>query len=293
MINLLLKCVIGFLFFFSLNSCSSLQYRQTDTELKNQFIDVNSDVSIDYYVDEDSGLKIRSIKTDRPDNEFTIVFFHGSPSSLSAWNRYLKDSILQSKANLIAIDRPGYGYSGFGKSLISIEEQGQVMSNLIDHYQLKNVIVVGKSYGGPLAARIAVINDNIKGVVMVSPAIDPNQEKYIWQSKFTQWWLTRWLVPTGYRVAGDEKTTHAAELKKLEKDWDKVKVPVIHIHGDIDDIVPFGNINYSKKVFKNIKIIEIPNKGHEIAWRNPEIVMPYLYDIILEIESKFKKTNNK
>ncbi len=286
MIKILLKCIIVIIFCFSLHSCSSLQYRQTDTELKNQFKSENNDLSITYFTDKDSGLKIRSIKKEQPDSNITLLFFHGSPSSLSAWNAYIRDTTLQDKANLIAIDRPGYGYSGFGKSLISIKEQGEVMSNLIDHYQLKNIIVVGASYGGPLAARIAAINDNVKGVVMVSPAIDPEQEKYIWQSKFTQWWLTRWLVPTGYRVAGDEKTSHAAELKKLEKDWDKVTVPVIHIHGDTDDIVPFGNINYTKRVFKNIEIVKISNKGHEIAWRNPEIVMPYLCDMILKLKVK-------
>ena len=284
MINFLLKCVIGLLLCFSVSSCSSLQYRQTDAELKNQFTAKNSTISIDYYVDEDSDLRIRSLKTEKPDNKITLVFLHGSPSSLSAWNGYLKDTILQNKANLYAIDRPGYGYSGFGKALISIEEQGKVLSNLINHYQLKSVIVVGTSYGGPVAARIAAINDNVKGVVLLSPAIDPNQEKYIWQSKFTQWWLTRWLVPTGYRVAGDEKITHAIELEKLEKDWDKVKVPVVHIHGDTDDIVPFGNINYTKRVFENSSIIVIPNKGHEIAYRDAHLIKPYLFELILALE---------
>lgn len=283
MINLLLKCVIGLLLFLLLSSCSFLQYRQTDTELKESLANQKSEVTIDYYLDSVAGLKVRSVQAVRPDTKTTMLFFHGSPSSLSAWNGYLKDSLLQSKANLYAIDRPGYGYSDFGKALVSIEEQGEVMSNLINHYQLKNVIVVGASYGGPLVARIAAINDNVKGVVMISPAIDPKQEKDIWPSRFTQWWLTRWLVPTGYRVAGDEKTTHAAELAKLEKDWDKVTVPVLHIHGDIDDIVPFGNVNYTKKTFKDITIVEIPDKGHEIAWRNPEIIKPYLFELLLQL----------
>jgi len=282
--KIFLKCFVGILLSLSLGSCSFLQYRQTDTELKKEFIDDNK-ASVDYYIDKDFDLKIRILKTDQKNNEVTLVFFHGSPSSLSAWNRYLKDPSLKTKANMIAVDRPGYGYSGFGDAFVSIEDQGEVMSNLIEHYQLKNVIVVGASYGGPLAARIAAVNENIKAVVMVSPAIGPKQEKYIWQSKFTQWWLTRWMVPTGYRVAGDEKTTHAVELSKLEKDWYKVTVPVVHIHGDIDDIVPFGNITYTKKTFNNNTIIEVPNKGHEIAWRNPELVIPHLLSLISEVKN--------
>jgi len=260
-----------------------LQYRASNDEVYNAFAKASVPTTIDYYTVDSLDLKVRVQHVTAEGNEVNLVFFHGSPSSNYAWHRYLKDSSLGIAANMHAIDRPGYGYSNFGKSMPSLEKQGEVMSALLEHYDLKNVIAVGTSYGGPVAARLAAINSRVKGVVMISPAIDPKNEKRIWQSDFTQFFLTRWLVPTGYRVAGDEKTVHAAELAKIEKDWDNVRVPVIHIHGDADDIVPYINVEYSEKVFKNIEIITVPDAGHEIAWRRSDVVIPYLLKMIQRI----------
>jgi pimeloyl-ACP methyl ester carboxylesterase len=212
-----------------------------------------------------------------------LVFLHGSPSSLSAWNAYLKDSLLYTKANLHAIDRPGYGYSNFGEAMTSIDVQAKVISRVINKKQLENVIVIGTSYGGPVAARLAIENTSVKAVIMISPAIDPENEQRIWQAAFTQYFLTRWLVPTGYRVAGDEKTTHAQELSSIEKDWNKVTVPVMHIHGDADELVPYTNVEYTQRVFINNEIVTIPNMGHEIAWQEAELVIPYIVQMIEEL----------
>lgn len=266
-----------------LSSCTVLQWRSTDKEIKAYFNQKNIDPKISYFDIDSLDLKIRIQHITQSKNNINLLFFHGSPSSLSAWNGYFNDTLLIKKANLHAIDRPGYGYSNFGNEITSIKTQAQIMSRLIDHYNLKNIIAIGSSYGGPLVSRLAVENPNVKGVIMISPAIDPKQEKKIWASRLTQWWVTRWLVPTGYRVAGDEKTVHAKELALLEADWNRVNIPVLHIHGDIDDIVPYGNINYTKEKFSNIKIITIPNTGHEIAWARPELIKPYITALINNI----------
>lgn len=279
------KTGLGILLFGVLSSCTTLQWRSTDAEIKEHFSTLEVSAEVSYFAVDSLNLKVRLLQVTKEDKDMNILFFHGSPSSLSAWNSYLNDTILVCNANLYAVDRPGYGYSNFGEAMPSIEQQAEIMSALIDQYQLKNVIAVGSSYGGPLVARMAVLNPNIKAVVMISPAIDPKQEKKIWASRLTQWWLTRWLVPTGYRVAGDEKTVHAAELEKIEKDWDKVTVPVVHIHGDIDDIVPYGNVNYTIKKFSNIKIVTTPNTGHEVAWGRSELVKPYLLDLIKQLKN--------
>lgn len=273
----------GFILIASFSACKGLQYRETTEEIKQRHLQLKVPTTLSRYEATNIKRAIRVQEVTLSENDVNILFLHGSPSSLTAWRGYMIDPTLVEKANLYAVDRPGYGYSGFGEALTSIKTQAQVLSSFIEAYKLKNVIVVGASYGGPLAARIAVINPNVKAVIMISPAIDPEQEKKIWASRLTQWWLTRWLVPTGYRVAGDEKTTHAEELKKIEADWVRLTTPVIHIHGNEDDVVPYGNVNFSKKVFSNIKTITIPNAGHEIAWKRSELVKPEIVDIISQL----------
>ncbi|MDT0556940.1 alpha/beta fold hydrolase [Patiriisocius hiemis] len=266
------------------SSCTTLQWRETDKEIYATHIEKGIPTKISYYPVDSLDLKIRVQEITQPDNSITLFFIHGAPSSLASWNKYLQNDSLNKKVNLVAIDRPGYGYSNFGNEMPSIKKQSKLLSDLITSYNLKNTIVIGSSYGGPIAAQIATQNKNVKGVIMVSPAIDPLNEKEFWVSRLTQWWITRWMVPTGYRVAGDEKTIHALELTALEKGWKKVTIPVVHIHGDADKIVPYINIEYTPKHFRNHKVVTIPNTGHEIAWANPELILPHIYNLIEEIE---------
>lgn len=277
-----------FLFIFSLTACTVLQWRENDTEIYERFSKHNIKTSINYYLLDSLNLKIRSQHITDFKSNLNLVFLHGSPSSLSAWNKYLTDTLLVKKANLHAIDRPGYGYSKFGEQLPEIDSQAYAISQLLNYYKLNNVIAIGSSYGGPLVARLAVINANVKGVIMISPAIDPSQEKDVWGSRLTQWKLTRWMVPVAYRVAGDEKAIHAQELKKIESEWDKVSVPVMHIHGNADDLVPYTNINYTKKRFTNIEIITTPNTGHEIAWSRPDLILPHIYKMMAKLKDTLK-----
>ncbi|WP_327018971.1 alpha/beta hydrolase [Croceibacter atlanticus] len=282
--QLVILILIGVLF----ASCTALQYRETTEEVYLRHKTINIPTEITTFNSQVINRNIRVQAVKESNNNINVIFFHGSPSSMAAWRDYLIDTSLVKKANLYAVDRPGYGYSGFGDELTSIKTQAKVMNELINDYNLENVILVGTSYGGPLAARTAVLNTRVKALIMVSPALDPNQEKKIWASRLTQWWLTRWLVPTGYRVAGDEKTTHAKELEKIEDGWKALKIPVVHIHGTEDKVVPFGNINYSKEVFENITVIPISNAGHEIAWQKPELVKPEIEVLITTLIEDIK-----
>lgn len=265
-------------------SCTVLQWRKSDKEIQKKFKDLKIESEISYFEVDSLDLKIRIQEIQSEGKNVNLVFIHGAPSSLSTWEKYLTDSTLIATTNMYAVDRPGYGYSNFGAALNSIDEQAQLMSAIINDKKLKNVIAIGSSYGGPIAARVGVLNTNVKAVVMISPAIDPNIEKDFWVSRFTQWKLTRWMVPTAYRVAGDEKQIHAKELELMEKDWKNLTIPILHFHGDVDDIVPYENINYSKETFQNIRVISIPEKGHEISYRNTDLVIPHIIQLINQIE---------
>lgn len=270
--------------FLTSSSCTVLQWRKSDNQIQEKFKNLKIESEISYFkVDSlDLNVRIQEIKSDG--KNINLVFIHGAPSSLSTWEGYLTDTTLIETANMYAIDRPGYGYTNFGKELPPIDKQARILSAILNQKGLENIIAVGSSYGGPIAARIAFLNPNLKAVVMISPAIDPTIEKEFWVGRFTQWKLTRWLVPTAYRVAGDEKKIHAKELSLIENDWEKLTIPILHIHGENDNIVPYENIQFSKRMFQNIKVISIPEKGHEISFKNADLVIPYLIKLINQIE---------
>ena len=205
-----------------------------------------------------------------------VIFVHGAPGELGNYQAFLADSSLYTKAHLISVDRAGYGYSGFGKSVPSIEEQAKYIQPLLaKNKSTKKPILVGHSYGGPIIARMAMdFPEEVGSLILAAPALDPEQEKIFWVNKPVSWLAFRWLVPRVFRVANDEKMAHAEELKLMLPYWKNIKVPVTYIHGEADGLVPYGNTDFAKKVLTNAPLDLILEKdmGHLIPWKRPELI---------------------
>ncbi|MDZ7936633.1 MAG: alpha/beta fold hydrolase, partial [Emticicia sp.] len=100
----------------------------------------------------------------------------------------LDDSLLQHNFHLISVDRPGYGKSQKcpKKKTYSLEEQAKsIILALKSNHSSKKAIMIGRSYGAPVAAKLAAMfPDKIEKIVLLSPAIDPDTERFWWFSKF-------------------------------------------------------------------------------------------------------------
>jgi pimeloyl-ACP methyl ester carboxylesterase len=103
---------------------------------------------------------------------------------------------------------------------------------------------------------------------MLAPAIDPDREKYFWFGKLGKWRATRWLIPKAFRVAADEKYSHESDLRSYQERWKDIKTDIVHVHGDKDFVVPFGNLEFSKK---NIN----PDYLTPYAWKGMNHFFPF------------------
>ncbi|MCB0376109.1 MAG: alpha/beta hydrolase, partial [Sinomicrobium sp.] len=238
--------VILLLFFLFFHSC--MNFRTSDRKTRAYFKAAGVAATIDYMKTSVNGGKIRIVSTGAA-REHTVLFVHGAPGSGDAFYSYLKDSALLAKARLVTYDRPGYGYSGFGDAMTSIEAQTRVLTEVINSQQLQNVILVGHSYGGPIAAYAPLFTDRVRGVLMLAPAMDPGHEKYFWAGNLARWKLTRWLIPASWTVSADEKYTHEAELALLKDKWKAVNVPVVCLQGNKDRLVPYENLAFCEATF--------------------------------------------
>lgn len=205
-----------------------------------------------------------------------VLIVHGAPGSLSEFLNFLKDSTLVSKARVIATDRPGYGYSGFGHSETSIEKQAAMLLPILKtNRSAKLPILVGHSYGGTVIARIAMdYPEQVGALVMAAPAIDPEHEKFFWVNKPADWWGIRWMVPRSMKVANDEKLSHVEQLKLMLPYWNKITAPTTIIHGETDNLVPFANALFGEKMLKNAPVRMVTRKkmSHLIPWQHPELI---------------------
>jgi pimeloyl-ACP methyl ester carboxylesterase len=211
------------------------------------------------------------------DSNQTILFIHGAPGAWYGYLNILDDSLLRSKFSMISVDRLGYGKSDFGKSEIQIQKQAQALQQIIDSVPNKKpIIVVGRSFGAPIAAQLAVNNQQkVKTLFLLGPDLNPETEKFWWFSKMAASKLSLWLLPKSLEVATDEKFSRIAELKKLLPIWENITIPVIVMHGEKDWIVDTSNVGFAKKMLKNSpdsKFIKIPKAGHIISIERPDLL---------------------
>ncbi|SFS74127.1 Pimeloyl-ACP methyl ester carboxylesterase [Zhouia amylolytica] len=251
-----------------------MTFRSSDRETRAYFKELHTDIKIDYFKSKATDRDIRVVATGF-DKDQSVIFIHGSPGSGNAFYRYLNNDSLHQKANIITYDRPGYGYSGFGDAVTEITTQSEVVAELIAQYNLTNVVLVGHSYGGTIAAYAPLLSKNIKATLLIAPALDPDLEKYYWAGNFTQWQITRWLIPTSWNVSGDEKYSHAEALIKHVNDWQLVSVPVLMLQGDQDMLVPFENLEFAESHFNPEYFTGKTLKGenHFTPWTKEKLVI--------------------
>lgn len=200
----------------------------------------------------------------------TLFFVHGSPGSWNVFKSYLGDSDLRRQYRMISVDRPGFGYSDFMDAK-NLGEQSRIISHLLDTIKNdKPLFLVGHSLGGPLIVQLEIDNPFlISGLVILAGALDPKEEKP------EKWRPILFKTPLNYFVPGELRPSNEElwylkkDLKRLDKELDKVTCPVWLMHGDKDNLVPVGNVDYARKKFKNVKslnVIILPGANHLIPW---------------------------
>jgi pimeloyl-ACP methyl ester carboxylesterase len=246
---------------------SCMMFRKADSEMKASFS--KNGVELYTTTEKINNRNIHYAKTGQ-DTLPTLVFIHGTPGSWDAFAGYMQDKELLQHFRMISFDRPGFGYSDFGKPL-RLEPQVQLISPII--HKLNNgkpVYLAGHSLGGPLIVKMAAdFPDYYDGLVIISGSVDPAEEKPEKWRPFLFRTPLNLLVPGAFRPSNEELWWLKKDLVELKSDFAKVKCQVIFIHGQADTWVPPGNVEYAKKMLVNassIKELMIPEANHFIPW---------------------------
>ncbi len=219
-----------------------------------------------------------------------LLFIHGSPGSWNAFENYITDSTLNANYLMASVDRPGYGYSDFGIKEESLNMQSIVYAPMLKRYYDagKKIVLIGHSYGGPVIARMAMdFDDVISGLIFIAPSIDPALEDELWIQRPATWSVLRWMIPAAITVSNEEILALKAELIKIIPAWKNLKLPVIFIQGEKDNLVPHQNIDFAQKQLINadLEIMYYPELDHFIPFTHKEIVM----DAIDKMKQKLEK----
>ncbi|MCF8322326.1 MAG: alpha/beta hydrolase [Flavobacterium sp.] len=285
-INAKKRVIIALLLVVYLISCPSCVLMRTSTKKTKVFFENAKITYKDTYFTEGEN-KLHYIQTGI-ENSATLIFVHGSPGSWDAYKNYLKDSLLLKKFRMIAIDRPGFGYSNFRKAE-NLETQSKQIASFIKSIDNKKpIILVGHSMGGPVITKLAVDNPSLfSHLVILSGAIDPKAETPEKWRPIIKAFPLRYLIPGALRPSNDELWWLKKDLVTMKPSLKNIVSDITVIHGTKDPLVPFSNVDFIKNEFVNAKsmtIIPIENANHFIPWEHYELIRNSLLNLSIPSE---------
>lgn len=257
-----------------------MTFRTSDKKVIQYFEKRNAPVAIERIPYRD--YQLRFLETGADTADFLLVFVHGSPGSSNNFHKYLADSTLRERARMISLDRPGYGYSNYGRSAIELGEQARAVKAIVDRYDGKKTILIGHSYGGPIIGKYAMdYPQRTAGILMLAPVNDPVSEPMFWFANFGRWKLTRWMLSGSLKVSADEKLSHPDQLSKIINGWSELSVPVIHMHGNKDKLAPPVNVQFSMEKIPSqyLKVVQLKT-NHFIPWTDYDAVKQELLNLM-------------
>ncbi|HEY0067647.1 MAG TPA: alpha/beta hydrolase [Flavisolibacter sp.] len=287
----LLRVVAGFILLF-IAACLVLdyfvQFRMSDEELKEFFAKNKVPAEVRYYR---AGGRTMRYASMGHDSLPALLFIHGSPSSLSIYKDYYKDPEFLSKFKMYAVDRPGYGNSGLGNAEPSIQKQAEMIRPILDSLNKvkKPVIIMAGSYGTSIACRLAMDHPGlVDGLVLVAPSLAPGEETVYWFTPAVESPLVNWFIPRMLRTANAEKIHHEEELRKMLPYWQNIRIPVMYLQGDKDELIDTSNASFARRHLVNVPFLEITwlkGRKHFVAFDE----QPMIRRKILEMNDRLRK----
>lgn len=241
----------------------------------------------------DSGAK--RLRAVRAGAGATIVLLHGYGESLIAW-RAVFDRLAH-RADVVALDLPGFGLSSKPASGYSTDSLAADVLRALDALGIERAVLVGHSLGGAVAAAASIAApERVRALVLIDPAVvtSPRLDEAVRRLKtaIAEYEILRprltsphdraWLAEpdsesTAYTTAGD--STYRAALQAVLREFDfgylsagrsqLVRAPTLLIWGEFDQLIPLE--------LGEALVRELPNARLEIvrrSWHRPHVERP-------------------
>ncbi len=245
----------------------------------------------------------------------TILLVHGYTASVYVWHTSAP-MLAENGFHVIAVDLVGFGYSDKPAWFdYSIASQARVIARFLDRLGIGQPVVVGSSYGGAVAATLAldyparveklvlvdsVINDDVKrlpvlrlaGVRGVGELITP----FLAGSKiFLRKRMRRTLSPSSHHLITNERianiqrplaaadghrsvlaTSRMWDASRVEKDAHLINQPTLIVWGEDDRVVPMSNGQKLYDAVLHSRLVVLKDCGHVPQEEKTEVFVELL-----------------
>ena len=242
------------------------------------------------------------------ENAPPVILIHGFISSNLIWSDVLLP-LAATGFRVIAPDLPGYGYSDKpSDGEYTIESQARAVLGLMDRLEIEKATIVGASYGGAVAASMAldyperverlvlvgaVTNDEPKKKVLLHISRLPIIGDIVTPLFLGSRWVLRRRTEQMYRRLGrpiDEHklearhhllataNVHRATLRtarrwsasRIQRDAKFISQPTMLIWGDEDTHIPIEEAFRLREAIPNNRLVVFRNCGHLPPTESPE-----------------------
>jgi len=164
-----------------------------------------------------------------------IVVITGTPSWSEFWAPVLAK--VGPDREMIVADRPGFAESDPRSAVTSIEDQAEALEALLGDNDGQKVVLIGQSYGGPIATVLAARRpDKVKALVLMSAFFGERGPAIRRLAAVGS--LVRPALPRDMKNALAEIDHQKPQLPQARAALAALAIPVIVLHGDRDDFIP-------------------------------------------------------
>ncbi|MEO9274163.1 alpha/beta hydrolase [Marinomonas sp. 5E14-1] len=202
----------------------------------------------------------------------TVVFVHGTPGSWASFSRYFENNNITNDFSIHAIDRPGWGESGYDKNQFpySLSEQSRLIGPMLEAIWKSNnqhkVLLVGHSLGGSLVPKLAVdYPQYVKGVIVLAGDLDPELSEARWFNK-AMTWLPEFCFPKSWVDSNKEVLAIQPSLADLQVEFSALSMPISVLQGSHDGLVRPENAAKASAIFSSaeVEVIMLDGASHII-----------------------------
>lgn len=213
-----------------------------------------------------------------------VIFLHGSPGVAEEWMAFLTD--VPAGRYHVAIDRPGFGLSPSEAPVVDLEAQARAVEPMLTSAK-DGAVVVGYSYGGPVALRLAAdYPEKVAGLLLIGSAADPALEEAHPLQEAAALDFFSEMLPAELANANAELLALKTGLEDLAAGLGEIRVPVTIVQGLEDTLVPPENVSYLQNMLPDTgvrRVILIEDADHFLPWTHVDLLKQALDCVVEEV----------
>lgn len=227
----------------------------------------------------------------------SIIFLHGWRSSRLAFKKVIS-KLDPSLFRVFALDLPGFGESPAPKNPFNLQDYVDLIREFIKNKKLEKVVLVGHSFGGRIAIKLAADKPTLthKVVLVDSAGMMPKNFKKNAMRKIAKVvkpiFKPSFMAPIKksiYGAIGSQDYVETPELREtlvnlINEDLtlylEKINQPTLIIWGEQDKETPIKDAQVMKEKIKNSNLVILKGAGHFSFLDQPEDFLKSLQKFI-------------